>query len=337
MAEDKQDYQLITASSLPWQDEFMEQLISLKQKAQLPHALLISLKTAVDSRSLGWQLVSALLCEKSDAKGPCGQCNHCHLMQANNYPDFTFTTLLPNERTGKINKDIKIDQIRKLIHQLTLTPNRQGGKVALIYPAEKMNQSAANGLLKTLEEPADGVTLILLSHHANRLPITVRSRCQQWDIANPDTQTAVSWLQANGVDPKLIDTSLLITNGDAQMALQLYQQDSLRYVQQFADHLAQFVEGKENVMPIVALLKQLSSDTQRLILKNTLQKYIHRQLDQELSADTKRTLAELLALQEHAQSVLRIEENNLNLQLQLEDVLISFKQILTRDTHHAFT
>jgi DNA polymerase-3 subunit delta' len=337
MAENKLDEGPVIASAEAWQDDVIQELCGLKQKGQLPHAVLIGLQTGVNSRSFGWQLVTALLCQISDAQGPCGQCDHCHLMQANNYPDFTFTTLLPNERTGKISKDIKVEQIRRLIHQLTLTPNRQSGKVALIYPAEKMNQSAANSLLKTLEEPADEVTIILLSHHVNRLPITVRSRCQQWLIRNPPMRIAQSWLQASGMDPEQIDISLSLTQGDVQMALQLQQQDCLQYAQQFSLGFDDFIEDKQSVIPLVTLLKKVSNETLRLIVHNALLDHIYRQLDQDLSAETKTTLAELLELKKQAQTILRIEENNLNLQLQLEDVLISLKQILKRDTHHAFT
>ena len=159
-----------------WQLDLVKQLIELKQQQKLPHAILIELRTSVDSRSFGWHLASSLFCQSDGQDKPCGQCQACQLMSANNYPDFFFTTLIDNDKTHKLNKDIKIDQIRRLIHQFSLTRNLQAGKVALIYPAEKLNKSSANSLLKTLEEPSSDSTLILLTHNAGRLPITIRSR-----------------------------------------------------------------------------------------------------------------------------------------------------------------
>ena len=163
----------VIGEALPWQRPLVQKLGSLRQQHRLPHALLIELQTQVDSRAFGWYLVMALLCESPEDGNPCQVCPACALMRANNYPDFTFTTLLENDKTHKLNKDIKIDQIRRLIHQLSLTDSRQGGKFALIYPAEKMNPSAANSLLKTLEEPSSNSTLILLTHNPGRLPVTI--------------------------------------------------------------------------------------------------------------------------------------------------------------------
>lgn len=338
MSSDKQESSLISAASFPWQNEVIQQLITLKKSNQLPHAVLIELQTGVESQSLGWQLVSALLCEQdeNDAR-PCGHCHHCQLMQANNYPDFTFTTLVENERTGKLNKDIKIDQIRRLIHQLTLTPNRRAGKFALIYPAEKMNLSSANSLLKTLEEPTEDATLILMTHHVNRLPVTIRSRCQKWVIKNPEEDDARNWLLKNGIGPEEVDAYLSLSGKDTQLALEFYQQQSLKHLQQFDEHLKNYLADKISIVSLVSQIKHIPTATLRLILKHLLLSFIHEQLDLEFTSDNKLKIIELLDLVKQSESTLKIEENNLNFQLQLEDVLISLKQILKRDEHHAFT
>ena len=337
MNQDNPPISPISGSVLAWQAELIQQLSALKKGNKLPHAVLIELQTDVDSLSLGWQLVSSLLCQQvNDDASPCGQCHHCQLMQANNYPDFTLTTLVENERNGKLNKDIKIDQIRRLIHQLTLTPNLHAGKIALIYPAEKMNQSAANSLLKTLEEPADEATLILMTHHANRLPVTVRSRCQRWVVKNPGRDEGRSWLQQNGMDPGEVDAYLSLSRNDAQMALELYQQQPLKDLDQLRDQLDRFYADQLSVVAVTSKIRQLPLATLRLILKNILLTTIEKQLEPAWTSDNKDRLIELLELVKHTDSVLKTEENNLNLQLQLEDVLISLKQILKRDTHHAF-
>ncbi len=320
----------VVASVLPWQQSLVEQLVEQHRNQKLPHGLLIELRTAVDSIQFGWYLVTALLCDSTLSKPPCGECKSCRLMQANNYPDFTYTTLQDNDKTGKPNKDIKIDQIRRLIHQISLTNTLNAGKFALIYPAEKMNQSAANSLLKTLEEPSSRSTLILLSHHSSRLPVTIRSRCQKWTVNNPDKPEALSWLSQQGMEPALAEEYLRLAADDAQLALELSAQNFHQDYQEFSDLLQRFLNQQMDAGSLVNNLKSFDAATVRKLVKNEVMRYLYQQLNSALTIEIKSRLIELLDLVRKADWVLQIEDNNLNLQLQLEDVLISMKQILNR-------
>jgi DNA polymerase-3 subunit delta' len=328
----------VSASSLPWQNSSIQHLVRLKHAQKLPHGILIEIKTLVDSSTYGWQLATALLCKNPlEDLLPCGDCQHCELMRANNYPDFTYTTLIENERTQKPNKDIKIEQIRRLIHQLSLTPSLDGGKIALIYPAEKMNQSAANSLLKTLEEPAENSTLILLTHNTGRLPITIRSRCQLQTVENPVQAVAQQWLKQQNLTPAEIDEYLEFSHADAQLALQLQQQDYLQNLTKFRQLIKQYLGNEIEVITVFNGVKSLDSPIIRLMIKNTLGSFLYRQLEKSLSLNQKKRILSLLDLIKHSNFILQIEENNLNFQLQLEDVLISLKQILNRGNHNAGT
>ncbi len=322
--------ELITASVLPWQQPLVDQLVELKRTNKLPHGLLIELPTPVNSISFAWYLVTALLCESTEAKPPCGECKSCSLMRANNYPDFTYTTLQENEKTHKPNKDIKIEQIRRLIHQITLTNNLSAGKYALIYPAEKMNQSAANSLLKTLEEPSDKSTLILISHHSSRLPITIRSRCQKWVVNSPDHEQALQWLNTQGLDQNLSAEYLRLAGDDAQLALEMSQQNFYQDYQEFSQLLERYFQNQMDASTLVNSLKSLEANTVRNIVKNELMRFIYQQLQLGLTQSIKKKIIELLDLIRKADWVLHVEDNNLNLLLQLEDVLISMKQIVNR-------
>ena len=320
----------VVASVQPWQQALVDQLVELKRNQKLPHGLLIELQTAVDSVQFGWYLVTALLCDSSSSRPPCGECKSCRLMQANNYPDFTYTTLQENEKTNKPNKDIKIEQIRRLIHQISLTNTLNAGKFALIYPAEKMNQSAANSLLKTLEEPSDKSTLILLTHHSSRLPVTIRSRCQKWTVNNPDKPQALQWLQQQGMEQTLAAEYLQLAGDDAELALELFRQNFIQDSQAFSDLLQSFLNNQLDAASLVNSVKSLETGTVRKLVKHELMRHIHNLLDSGLNLDIKSRLVELLDLIQKTDWVLKIEDNNLNLQLQLEDVLISMKQILNR-------
>ncbi len=328
----------ITPEVLPWQLETVKQLVQLKQNQRLPHAILIQMSTRMDSRNFGWYLVTALLCEDSDQPGvPCGSCQSCSLMDANNYPDFTFTTLEENDKTHKLNKDIKIDQIRRLIHQLSLTSNLKGGKLALIYPAEKMNQSAANSLLKTLEEPADQATLILITHNAGKLPITIRSRCQNMLVGNPSADDAEDWLKQQGVTVEQVKQYLLIAQRDAQQALKLSNQEFIKDLDQFRSRMQEYLGNQLDVTSLLGSMKNMDPSTFRLLVRNLLSETIHACLKQPLDDSTKHQIIKLIDLTKHSNFILQTEENNLNFQLQLEDVLISFKQILNRVNNNAST
>jgi DNA polymerase-3 subunit delta' len=327
MKADKAEFEPIKAAILPWQQNTVDNLLKLKNEQRLPHALLIEMRTATDSRAFGWYLVTTLLCENPRSGQPCGECAACHAMQSNNYPDFSFTTLLENERTHKLNKDIKIDQIRKLIHLMSLTNSLGSGKVALIYPAEKLNQSSANALLKTLEEPSSDTVLILLTHNSGRLPITIRSRCQQWVVQNPEQAEAQNWLESQGLQAAEAAEYLDLAQQDAQLASELFKHGFKTQYDRFIELLDKYQSDQIDVVTMAQSLKSQPADVLRIILRRVVQKMIGTALQASLTGALKQTIQAALNQLTWQERMLSIEDNNLNLQLQLEDVLISLKQI----------
>jgi hypothetical protein len=93
-------------------------------------------------------------------------------------------------------RQIRIEQVRELCADLTLTSHQGGYKVAIISPADALNRAAANALLKTLEEPTARTLLILVATQPSRLPATVLSRCQRMHVRAPARSEAVAWLQS---------------------------------------------------------------------------------------------------------------------------------------------
>ena len=91
---------------------------------------------------------------------------------------------------------IGIEQIRELVSELNLTSYEGGGKVAVIEPADAMTHSAANSLLKTLEEPPGDTLLLLVVDRPGRLPATIVSRCQRLNVHLPSEHIGMAWLQA---------------------------------------------------------------------------------------------------------------------------------------------
>lgn len=91
-------------------------------------------------------------------------------------------------------RTIGIDQIRELVSDLGLTSYEGGGKVAIIEPANAMSTSAANSLLKTLEEPPGDTLLMLVVDKTGGLPATIFSRCQRINIPVPPGPQSLIWL-----------------------------------------------------------------------------------------------------------------------------------------------
>ena len=156
---------------------------------RLPHALLIHEAPGAGGEWLaGWAARMVLCRNPSDA--PCGRCASCARVTQGQHPDLI--AVRPIEESTQI----RIEQVRELASELTLTAHQGGYKVGILSPADSMNRFAANALLKTLEEPPQGTLLILVATQPSRLPATILSRCQRVRVRAPERAEAVAWLEA---------------------------------------------------------------------------------------------------------------------------------------------
>ncbi len=191
----------------PWQQAQWQQLQQSLAAERLPHALLLTGPTGTGKRDFIAALARALLCEqaldsRTEDGEACGQCHGCQLMDAGIHPDFVLLQARPPKKTTSANPviSIKIEAVRELVERLSTTSQLQGRRIAVIEQADKMVHAAANSLLKTLEEPGEDTVIILHSARPHLIPVTIRSRCQQLAFPLPDTDTAVRWLQQQGID-----------------------------------------------------------------------------------------------------------------------------------------
>ena len=151
----------------------------------LSHAYLIS-GGAGDSRAaLARRLTAAYLCQGSNP--PCGTCRACRKAAAGAHPDVSLTAPLQGKQ------EISVEQIRALRSDVYVRPNEGARKVYVIHPADAMNPSAQNALLKVLEEGPAYAAFLLLAGEPGRLLDTVRSRCEPLSLppeqAQPDPDT----------------------------------------------------------------------------------------------------------------------------------------------------
>ncbi|MDH3589886.1 MAG: hypothetical protein OEQ74_10820, partial [Gammaproteobacteria bacterium] len=145
-------------------------------------------------------------------------------------------------------KQIRVEQIRKLIEHLTLTSQMQGYKVATIDPADAMNANAQNSLLKTLEEPPAQTVLILVSSHAAALAPTILSRCQSVRFTSPQPGQALAWLQEQGdADWEQL---LQLAWGAPLAALELGRADAAEMGQKLAEQLDELMAGRVDAVSV---------------------------------------------------------------------------------------
>jgi len=321
----------------PWQQSLLNQVLSLKQQSRLPHALLIEAKSEQIGAPFIWHLTMLLLCNNIQNVEPCGLCQSCSLMTSNTYPDFTFVTLMTDNKTKKINKNIKIEQIRNLIHEVYLTRRYDNLKVVAIHPAEKMSIAGANSILKTLEEPAPYSLILLLTHNKGKVPVTIRSRCQILTLEHPDKKVSLNWLSQQGLNKAESGQYLDFSTGDPLLALNLHLNQYAAVVKQFKSQFGLFIKNEIEVNKLCSILVNLDVLLVRRLLKMVFRAYSLQfsGLSEKANQSKIHKIAgrQLLTLSTQADQQLMVEENNLNLQLQLEDVLISLKRIIHRSNH----
>jgi len=182
-----------TEAPYAWQQAAWQMFSQAQASGRLHHAYLIVGPEGVGKLDFAKHLSSALLCEESAENAPCGQCARCALIKAGTHPDITSLDWLDKARV------ISVDQVRKLTQQLMLTTTYGPYRVAVINKAHTLTRAAANGLLKTLEEPGAGCILILLANSDAGLPVTIRSRCQRILMPLPSQAASLEFLQQQGV------------------------------------------------------------------------------------------------------------------------------------------
>jgi len=179
---------------------------------RLHHGLLLAGPKGYGKRALADAFAAAALCTQRGADDrACGACRSCLLVAAGSHPDLVRVSFELRD-DGKPRSELTIDQMRNLSQRLSLSSQFGGLQIAIVDPADAMNGSAANALLKTLEEPSSATVIVLIADDPARLPATIRSRCQRIEMPRPTREEALGWLRAQGIGAdeaaRMLDASL---------------------------------------------------------------------------------------------------------------------------------
>ncbi len=237
---------------LPWHQAAWQQFSAYQKQHRLPHAMLVSGMPGLAKKTFAAQMATILLCENDiEQQQPCGQCFSCKLPAISEHPDYFEITPLEDS------KAIKIEQIRELIESLHQTSHRIGNRIVIISPAEMMNNSAANALLKTLEEPGAGCYFLLISHAPAQLSATIRSRCQTLRISPDFSDETVTWVAQQSKQTMAIAAELLKqAEGAPQRAVELAEADTQQIRMQLIDELSGLLQNSSRLIAIAQRWQQ---------------------------------------------------------------------------------
>jgi DNA polymerase-3 subunit delta' len=334
----------------PWQNDDWLRLQELRKRP--PSGLLFKGSKGIGKFDLAIKFAQSLLCQQPDTSGfACGQCPSCHWFSQGSHPDFRL--LQPDalsleddedevgesgKKPGKKpSKQISVDQVRSLADFVGMSAHQGGARVVVIHPAEAMNTNAANALLKSLEEPPQGMLFILVSHKPQQLLPTILSRCLSFALPAPDAAAAVCWLAEQGVKNP---ADVLAASGFAPLqAVQLDEQlgsgerdKLLRAVRQPATldafALADALQKTEQVL-VVQWLQQWCYDLGSMKLAGGLRYHPGEETAIKKLVEPIAPL-ELVRLQKYLQTAKREAQHTLNPKLFFESLLLVYRQIMLR-------
>ncbi len=162
-----------TFASLVGQEHVVRALGHALGEQRLHHAYLFTGTRGVGKTTLARILAKALNCETGVTATPCGACAACTEIDAGRFVDLLEVDAATNTR---------VDEMRQLLENAVYAPTRGRFKVYVIDEVHMLSNSAFNAMLKTLEEPPEHVKFILATTDPQKIPVTVLSRCLQFNL-----------------------------------------------------------------------------------------------------------------------------------------------------------
>ncbi|WP_313383049.1 DNA polymerase III subunit delta' [Pantoea sp.] len=200
----------------PWLNQPYHYIIGQHQAGRAHHALLIQAIDGMGEEALVWGVSRWLMCQQKDGLKSCGQCHGCQLMQAQTHPDWYRLEAEKGKST------LGIDAVRQVTEKLYHFAQQGGAKVVWLPDAAQLSESAANALLKTLEEPPANSWFFLGCRESSRLLATLRSRCMALSLTPPDEAQSLQWLgKQQSHAPAALQTALRLSGGAPAAALRL--------------------------------------------------------------------------------------------------------------------
>jgi DNA polymerase-3 subunit delta' len=169
---------------------------------EMTHAWIFTGPPGSGRSSAAVAFAAALVCPT----GGCGTCQACNSAQTSGHPDVEII------RTEGLS--IKIDEIRELLARTSWAPSMGGWRVVVMEDADRMTESAANALLKAIEEPGARTVWLLCAPTLHDILPTIRSRCRHLQLRTPSTHDVTEVLEKrDGISPAMADFAARVSQG----------------------------------------------------------------------------------------------------------------------------
>lgn len=241
-------------NSVIGQHRVKKMLRSAIRTGRIAHAYLFWGESGIGKDALAIAFAKTLLCEQNSDE-PCNACSSCHKVDILQHPNVKLIFPLPGSDGEKNDDDesfpddnveeikkqiarkagnlyvhinipkakfIRIQSIREIKKEASLTSAEKGRKIFIVFDAEKMNDAAANAFLKILEEPLEGTHFLLVTSRKDAMKQTIISRCQQVQCSMlNDKEIVESLIEREHVERERATYIARLANGSYGRALQL--------------------------------------------------------------------------------------------------------------------
>ena len=227
------------------QEHVLQALINALESGRLHHAYLFAGTRGVGKTTIARILAKALNCEKGVTAEPCGECSACKEIDEGRFVD-----LIEVDAASRT----KVDDTRDLLDNVQYAPARGRYKVYLIDEVHMLSKSSFNALLKTLEEPPPHVKFLLATTDPQKLPVTVLSRCLQFNLTRLTPRLIQDRLS------KICDAEEIEADGSALALLARAADGSLRDALSLLDQAIAYCGGKVEEAPVATMLGTIDRD-----------------------------------------------------------------------------
>ena len=266
-------YRPATFQQLEGQEHVLQALINALDQNRLHHAYLFTGTRGVGKTTIARIIAKCFNCQVGVTSTPCGECNSCLEIAGGRSVDLIEVDAA--SRTG-------VDDMRELLDNVQYMPTTTRFKVYLIDEVHMLSRNSFNAMLKTLEEPPEHVKFLFATTDPRKLPVTVLSRCLQFNLKNLSPEQIVHYLQ------DVLHNEDIVFEEAALWQLARAADGSMRDALSFTDQAISFCDN------------ELTDTSVRSMLGNMDQHEIYGLLDALVDTDAEKVLSTIADMANYA-------------------------------------